>query len=339
MKKLLFAIIAIPFVVFISSSRCLAACDGDFNCNGVVDGLDLVKFADNFGKTDCGSNIYSVIGSVLFDGLGEVDLRSLRFALHQEGGPSSSKAEFDDIKILIAADGELTPQLNLMTAKGEVLPEVTIFYSGNELIKLQSVFITNLEYLPPVASGDPFLLDISLNFGKIFFSWEDQEVNWDVVSNKGDSCNQDNFRLINLIGYAGPIEFPGFIPITAFNFAMAKEQTMPASSRAVFEAVEIISAVVNASVCLFGKTASGADINEITIEKWGATFDRFPEARIELEKSYTLSFAVYTTATGDLEQKTAFSYSKIRWTHWGGPDPENPQEYTSGWSVDENIPF
>jgi thiol-disulfide isomerase/thioredoxin len=32
-----------------------AACLGDLNCDGVVDGTDLSTFADDFGTTDCGS--------------------------------------------------------------------------------------------------------------------------------------------------------------------------------------------------------------------------------------------------------------------------------------------
>ena len=107
MKMLLIVSSAILVLVLFTGIQSFSACDGDFDCDGDVDGSDLAVFAADFGRTDCGSNIPKVIGSVSFQGLGEVDLRSLQLALYWEvdtGGGGSRKTEFDDIKILIAAD-------------------------------------------------------------------------------------------------------------------------------------------------------------------------------------------------------------------------------------------
>ena len=343
MKTLLFILVAIPLLIFATGSQSFSACKGDFDCNGVVDGLDLADFADSFGQTDCSSDISKVIGTISFADRGEVDLRSLQLTLYQVGdvigGPSAAKAEFDAIKVLIAADGQLTPQLNLITASAEVLPEVIIIYSKYELLKLQNVIISSINYLPPLASGAPFLLDISLTFSKIVFSWAGQHVDWDLALNKGSGCTHADLRFINLIDYAGSNVFPDYIPISAYSFSMAHHYDPHSASRAEFEAIEIKSAVSDVSLCLFSMTASGTHINEVMIEKWGAAFRKDPEVRIELEDVIATIFSIYSNSAGDLEQKTAFSYGRIRWSHWAGPDPKNPVKWTTGWDLVNNEPL
>ena len=43
------------FVLFSTVSVGYSACDGDTNCDGVVDGLDLAALAADFGTTGCGT--------------------------------------------------------------------------------------------------------------------------------------------------------------------------------------------------------------------------------------------------------------------------------------------
>ena len=41
------------FVLFSMVSVGYSACEGDFDCDGDVDGSDLAVFAADFGRTDC----------------------------------------------------------------------------------------------------------------------------------------------------------------------------------------------------------------------------------------------------------------------------------------------
>ena len=53
MKKLLFTMALVPFVLFSMVAVGYSACEGDLNCDGVTDGIDLATFADDFGATGC----------------------------------------------------------------------------------------------------------------------------------------------------------------------------------------------------------------------------------------------------------------------------------------------
>ena len=53
MRKL-FLIIAVSLVfLFLTSFQSFAECEGDFDCDGDVDGSDLAVFAADFGRTNC----------------------------------------------------------------------------------------------------------------------------------------------------------------------------------------------------------------------------------------------------------------------------------------------
>ena len=44
------------FVLFSMVSVGYSACEGDFDCDGDVDGSDLAVFAADFGRTDCSND-------------------------------------------------------------------------------------------------------------------------------------------------------------------------------------------------------------------------------------------------------------------------------------------
>ena len=56
MRKL-FLIIGVSLVfLFLTGFQSFAQCEGDFDCDGDVDGTDLAVFAADFGRTDCAPN-------------------------------------------------------------------------------------------------------------------------------------------------------------------------------------------------------------------------------------------------------------------------------------------
>jgi hypothetical protein len=336
----------IILIILFTAVNCLSVCDGDLDCNGVVDGVDLAKFSASFGNTGCPGQIPAVIGSVFFEGFGEIELRSIHLALHRQvadSGRSTGRTMFDDIQISIGVDDELTPRLNRTAAEGGYIPEVILYYAGLKLLELRSVLITRINYLPPAASGDPFLLSLSLNFARILFTWEGQEAGWNVAQNTGSSCSQGEFHFVQTIGYAGSMDFGNTAPVDHFSFAMSRIDTSVTggsrTEKPSFETLDTIGAVSDVSLCQFSKIATGNVIDKVLLEKWGPKYDRYPEMRIELEMSEIMDFAIYSSATGGLEQKTAFAFGRIKWIHWGGSDPDNPEQIMEGFDIEKNSSF
>ncbi|MHC4215234.1 MAG: binary toxin-like calcium binding domain-containing protein, partial [Planctomycetota bacterium] len=53
MKKALLSFTAVAVLLFSNIGHAQAPCEGDFTCNGNVDGMDLAVFVEDFGRTDC----------------------------------------------------------------------------------------------------------------------------------------------------------------------------------------------------------------------------------------------------------------------------------------------
>ena len=53
MRKLLISTVIISLLLLLITPQSFAECKGDFDCDGVVDGVDLADFAADFGSTDC----------------------------------------------------------------------------------------------------------------------------------------------------------------------------------------------------------------------------------------------------------------------------------------------
>ena len=57
MKRLLSLACVSFFILLFFNLPVMAICEGDFDCDGDVDGSDLAIFAADFGRTDCDTGL------------------------------------------------------------------------------------------------------------------------------------------------------------------------------------------------------------------------------------------------------------------------------------------
>jgi hypothetical protein len=291
-------------------------CKGDLDCNGVVDGSDLALFATNYGRTDCPGGPSVVVGWVNFEESVVVDYYEMSLSL-------SVNPQIREVRLALEEGGRLFTEINMKAATGDTFSDIGVFFAGEELMTLQTVLVKSVKYIPPVRSGDIYLVEVAFAFSSISFG-----------PSYGD-CNEFNF--LQAMGYAGPRPLPDYIPVLNYSFDMSYGDSNPD-----FQSIRVESDLDAHIGCYYQRLSTGSHIEEVAIEKWGPARDDGPESQIKLGGpggGFAMIDGVwlYSSPSGGIEQRISLNYSKITWVH-GELVDENWQEYETCWNVAMEAP-
>ena len=287
-------------ICFGSMSTVIAGtvCEGDFDTDGDVDGSDLAVFAADFGRTDCSSNDFIILGSAEFEKGGITDYYDI--------GITRSDPELGTIWMTIKPD-TVFQNILMSGIEGATISKLKLYSGdpvpGEELLWLESLHPLNVYYLPPVQNNDPFLIKLNFAF----------------AIQVGPECSMSQVYLINTVGYPGSIPPPGYenyIPISDFQFNLRSESL---GEPLVPEWINIVAEwntdyeTTRFPSCL----DEGAVIGSITIVKFGQERGLYgPEARIVLENAKIISWSIVPASSGKLESYFTIKYGHVTWTYW-----------------------
>jgi len=287
-------------------------------------------------------------GNVNFAGVGDTTFSELSFGVsssrdtHTGGGQTgSTRATFDDVSIIVPANSQIIPLLMLRVANGAIVPEVHIDFQGYELLSLRSVFVTSLSYLHP-ASNMPARCKLTLSYEEIYFSWEQVEADWDLMSNTGQGCTGIISTFIDVSEYNGDLHrFSDDNLLSWFGFSATQPDSFhtgggAGSGRTSFAEIELVMELTRESPCFWYMVANGAVINEVTIEKWSENKD----LEIYLTDVIISGFTLFPTPSGFPAVMLAFDYTRIQLINSQYNDQEEKiGETIFHWDLlDNNIP-
>jgi len=124
MRKLFLTIAVSLVFLFLTSFQSFAQCEGDFDCDGDVDGSDLAIFAADFGRTDCGT---------CDDVIGRIEALESRIESLENKTPKGYNARRSTSNV--APSGTRIPVCTLTIPPGDYVMTMTMnvnyLYQGN----------------------------------------------------------------------------------------------------------------------------------------------------------------------------------------------------------------
>jgi hypothetical protein len=233
---------------------------------------------------------------------GNFTVRGLSFGFELE---SDDSIEASPVRLLLL-NGPATPGLMETFQKGNNIPSVRIFLTGGsgeppEILTARGVRIAAVDYRLPKRPGDPNLMEVSLDYSELLFSFGGQQASWDDVNRVGTPCQSPPKELIEFVLPLDPsiVPGPGQFPISTFTFGTS------IMDRTAVAATEVVSDLSSLGPCLLGALfpAKGL-LPAVTID----TVSPSESSQVLIVDPRVVEFAVSSTSSGELEQVVMFAF-------------------------------